>query len=42
MELENIRYAARLLNEDMEDPDIERKIIVQGSDGKINVDVDNA
>lgn len=40
MELENIRYAARLLNAEREDPDIERQIVVHGKDG-IHVDVDN-
>jgi hypothetical protein len=28
--LENIRLAARLLNDEREDPDIERKIVVEG------------
>ena len=36
MELENLRYAARLLNEEREDPDIEKKILIEGS----GVDVD--
>jgi hypothetical protein len=40
MELENIRYAARLLNKEREDPDIERQIVVHGKNG-IHVDVDN-
>jgi hypothetical protein len=39
MELENVRYAARLLNAEMEDPDIERKIVVtNGTQASINVD----
>ena len=29
-ELENLRLAARLLNDEREDPDIEKKIVVQG------------
>ena len=41
MELENIRYAARLLNAEREDPDTERKIVVEGKNGMIHVDVDN-
>lgn len=39
MELENIRYAARLLKNEREDPEIERKIIVDGS--ATNVDVND-
>jgi hypothetical protein len=38
--LENIRLAARLLNAEREDPDIERKIVVEGSNGMVHVDVD--
>lgn len=40
IELENIRYAARLLNEQTEDPDTERKIIIEGN-GHPHIDVDN-
>jgi len=40
MEMENIRYAARLLSEEREDPDIERKIVIEGSVNP-NIDVDN-
>jgi hypothetical protein len=29
-ELENVRLAARLLNEEWEDPDIERKVVIDG------------
>jgi hypothetical protein len=39
--LENIRLAARLLNAEREDPDIEKKIIVEGHNGMVHVDVDN-
>jgi hypothetical protein len=39
-ELENLRLAARLLNAEREDPDIEKKIVVEGS-VDTNVDVDN-
>jgi hypothetical protein len=39
MELENVRYAARLLNAEMEDPDIEKKIVVtNGTQPSISVD----
>lgn len=31
MELENIRYAARLLNDNMEDPQVEKRIVVEGN-----------
>jgi len=41
LELENIRYAARLLNAEMEDPDIEKKIVVSGNGMSANLDVDN-
>ncbi len=40
MELENIRYAARLLDAQMEDPDIEKKIVLAGSVEPV-IDVDN-
>ncbi|CAN5236585.1 hypothetical protein BH23BAC1_BH23BAC1_36680 [soil metagenome] len=40
MELENIRYAARLLNSEREDPDIERQIVVHGKNG-VHIDVDD-
>lgn len=35
MELENIRYAARLLNEEREDPDTEKKVVV--TDGTVTI-----
>lgn len=38
MELENVRYAARLLNAEMEDPDIEKKIVVEGGNVLVNPD----
>ena len=31
LELENLRYAARLLNDEREDPRIEKKIVVEGN-----------
>lgn len=40
MELENIRYAARLLSDEREDPRIEKKIVVEGNG--VNVNMDNA
>ncbi len=40
LELENIRYAARLLAEEHEDPRIEKKIVVEGNG--VNVNLDNA
>ena len=41
MELENVRYAARLLNAEMEDPDIEKKIVVTGNGAQPSIDVDH-
>lgn len=40
MELENIRYAARLLDMQMEDPDIEKKIVLANGVEPV-IDVDN-
>ncbi len=37
MELENIRYAARLLNAQMEDPDVEKKIVIEGGATGVNI-----
>ncbi len=37
MELENIRYAARLLNAEREDPDVEKKIIVNGVNTNLGI-----
>lgn len=39
-ELENLRFAARLLNAEHEDPDIEKKIVVQGDAGLVPVNPD--
>jgi hypothetical protein len=39
--LENLRLAARLLNAEREDPDIEKKIVVTGSGVAPGIDVDN-
>ncbi|MCD6679159.1 MAG: hypothetical protein LT102_00660 [Burkholderiaceae bacterium] len=41
MELENIRYAARLLDARMEDPDVEKKIVVANGVEPV-IDVDDA
>jgi len=40
-ELENIRYAARILNKENEDPKIDKKIVVEGSKASTNLDLDN-
>ena len=40
MEFENIRYAARLLDAEHEDPDIEKKIVLSGNGMSPNIDVD--
>ena len=40
MEMENVRYAARIVQGEREDPDIEKKIIVEGSKDPV-IDVDN-
>ena len=42
MELENVRYAARLLNAEMEDPDIEKKIVFTGNGAQPAINVDHA
>ncbi|MCB0837117.1 MAG: hypothetical protein KDE26_02565 [Bacteroidetes bacterium] len=39
MELENIRLAARLLKGELEDPDVERKIVVNESNSDVNIEV---
>jgi hypothetical protein len=39
--LENLRFAARLLNSERGDPDIEKKIVVTGSGLTPGIDVDN-
>jgi hypothetical protein len=41
LELENIRYAARLLNAEREDPDIEKKILVSGNGVDTHLDVNS-
>jgi len=38
IELENARYAARVLNEEREDPEIERKILVEGGNVIVSPD----
>lgn len=39
--LENVRLAARLLNQEREDPDVEKKIVVTGTGVTPAIDVDN-
>jgi hypothetical protein len=39
--LENLRFAARLLNNEREDPDIEKKIVVQGNGTSPTIDVND-
>jgi hypothetical protein len=41
MELENLRYAARLLNAEMDDPEIEKKIVFTGNGAQPSINVDN-
>jgi len=41
LELENIRYAARLLKDERGDPDTDKKIVVVGDGVDPNIDVDN-
>ncbi len=41
MELENVRYAARLLDQEHEDPDIEKKIVVNGNGISSNIDLEH-
>jgi hypothetical protein len=40
MEMENLRYAARLLGDELADPEIEKKIVVRGSGVSPHIDVD--
>lgn len=40
MELENIRYAARVLGDELEDPDIDKKIVIEGNTEPIVVPPD--
>ena len=42
MELENVRYAARLRNVEMEDPDIEKRIVFTGNGLQPSINVDNS
>lgn len=37
-ELENIRRAARILAKEYDDPDIEKTVLVQGVDGRVDID----
>jgi hypothetical protein len=37
-ELENVRLAARAMKGNLQDPDIEKKVIVEGGDGKVLID----
>ncbi|WP_457584820.1 hypothetical protein [Ensifer canadensis] len=38
IELENVRYAARVLGDELEDPEIEKKVVVEGSSVVLPVD----
>jgi hypothetical protein len=40
MEMENLRYAARLLNNEREDPEIEKKVLISGGEAKVIVPAD--
>lgn len=41
LEMENIRYAARILSNEREDPEIEKKILIEGAARDLVVPVDN-
>jgi hypothetical protein len=41
MEMENLRMAARLLTEEYEDPDIDRKIVIEGNGQPVTVSSGN-
>lgn len=41
-ELENVRMAARVLAGEREDPQIERKVVIEGAPGSVDVDPDDA
>lgn len=41
LELENIRYAARILDDNLEDPDIEKKIVIESDANRVIVPTDN-
>ena len=40
MELDNLRVASRILQNDLEDPDVEKKIVVQGNEVQAGIDVE--
>jgi hypothetical protein len=40
LELENIRYAARILNEERGDPDVDKRVIIEGPGVTVNPDID--
>ncbi len=42
LEMENVRYAARILADEREDPDIEKKIVITGSTNGVVVPADDA
>jgi hypothetical protein len=42
LEMENVRYAARVLADEREDPDIEKKIVITGSTNGVVVPADDA
>jgi hypothetical protein len=37
-ELENLRFVARLLNHELEDPEVDRRIVIQGGGANVVVD----
>jgi len=37
IELENLRYAARILGDQLEDPDVERKTVIEGNGAHVVV-----
>ena len=39
MEIDNLRQAARILDSNLEDPDIEKKIVVEGGSVHPSIDV---
>jgi hypothetical protein len=42
LEMENVRYAARILADEREDPDIEKKIVITGPTDRVVVSADDA
>ena len=40
VELENIRYAARVMAGERGDPDVEKRVIIEGNGVTVNPDID--